>query len=143
MNLKPEERQKVSTPNGSWFCNIDKNQIAYVLLTNPNYPERHAYGMIRVLKYKYLSNIILCEQECHGEIEKIPNYFAESDVTISAKAKTFLPNIAMKFDDLKKIDKLFEAQNTVDEISRTMTTNLSKVMNNTENLHVKVQSDIY
>ena len=70
MNLKPEERQKVSTPNGSWFCNIDKNQIAYVLLTNPNYPERHAYGMIRVLKYKYLNNIFFMSRNATVKLRK-------------------------------------------------------------------------
>src|SRR5689334_9059708 len=63
LELKPEERQKCTTANGSWFLRVDKNQVAYLGLFTADYPERHAYRMI---------------DETQKQLEDIPNYHEAS-----------------------------------------------------------------
>jgi hypothetical protein len=50
LNLRPEERQKFNTKRGCWFCKKDNKDIIYVILCSTNYPERHAFAAINLLK---------------------------------------------------------------------------------------------
>jgi hypothetical protein len=121
LNLAPEERQKCNTQNGAWFCRADGNGIVYMALCNPNYPERHAYALI---------------DEAQEEIEKVPNYFEESEATISKAAKRCLPSLLKKYDDLANLDKIHTAQMKANEVQSVMGNNIRGMMDNMQNLEV-------
>jgi len=121
LNLAPDERQKCNTQNGAWFCRADSNGIVYMALCNPNYPERHAYNMIN---------------EAQEEIEKVPNYYDETDVTINKLAKRSLPSLLKKFDDLSSIDNIHAAQSKANEVQSIMGNNIRGMMDNMQNIEV-------
>eukprot|EP00330_Aristerostoma_sp_ATCC50986_P011150 CAMPEP_0114584510 /NCGR_PEP_ID=MMETSP0125-20121206/8200_1 /TAXON_ID=485358 ORGANISM="Aristerostoma sp., Strain ATCC 50986" /NCGR_SAMPLE_ID=MMETSP0125 /ASSEMBLY_ACC=CAM_ASM_000245 /LENGTH=140 /DNA_ID=CAMNT_0001778953 /DNA_START=73 /DNA_END=495 /DNA_ORIENTATION=+ len=94
MNLRPEERQKVSTPNGSWFCRVDPNEVASLLLTTAEYPERHAYKLI---------------DEAEKGIATYSGYQNAPAEDVAKASKKWLPEICKKYNDLTKIDKIYSA----------------------------------
>ena len=119
MELKPEERQKIKTPNGAWFIKVDKNQIISLALCTADYPERHAFRLI---------------EEGQKEIEQVPNYNQASPDDMSKKAKKWLVDIVKKYDDLKQIDSLYAAQDNVNQITNVMGDNMKKMLENVNNL---------
>jgi len=129
LNLAPDERQKCNTQNGAWFCRADSNGLVFMALCNPNYPERHAYNLIN---------------EAQEEIEKIPNYFDETEVTISKLAKRVLPSLLKKYDDLSSIDSVHAAQSKANEVQSIMGNNIRGMMDNMQNLETleKKSSDM-
>lgn len=48
--MRAEERQKINTGNGSWFCKKDDKELIYMMLTNGNYPERLVYEAMNELR---------------------------------------------------------------------------------------------
>jgi len=129
LNLAPDERQKCNTQNGAWFCRADSNGLVFMALCNPNYPERHAYNLIN---------------EAQEEIEKIPNYYDETEVTISKLAKRVLPSLLKKYDDLSSIDNVHAAQAKANEVQSIMGNNIRGMMDNMQNLETleKKSSDM-
>jgi len=129
LNLAPDERQKCNTQNGAWFCRADSNGLVFMALCNPNYPERHAYNLIN---------------EAQEEIEKIPNYYDETEVTISKLAKRVLPSLLKKYDDLSSIDSVHAAQSKANEVQSIMGNNIRGMMDNMQNLETleKKSSDM-
>jgi len=129
LNLAPDERQKCNTQNGAWFCRADTNGLVFMALCNPNYPERHAYNLIN---------------EAQEEIEKIPNYYYETEVTISKLAKRVLPSLLKKYDDLSSIDNVHAAQAKANEVQSIMGNNIRGMMDNMQNLETleKKSSDM-
>jgi hypothetical protein len=121
LNLAPDERQKCNTQNGAWFCRADSNGIVFMALCNPNYPERHAYNLIN---------------EAQEEIEKVPNYYDETEVTIGKLAKRALPSLLKKYDDLSSIDNVAAAQSKANEVQSIMGNNIRGMMDNMQNLEV-------
>jgi len=121
LNLAPDERQKCNTQNGAWFCRADTNGVVFMALCNANYPERHAYNLIN---------------EAQEEIEKMPNYYDETEVTISKMAKRVLPSLLKKYDDLASIDSVHAAQSKANEVQSIMGNNIRGMMDNMQNLEV-------
>jgi len=121
LNLAPDERQKCNTQNGAWFCRADTNGLVFMALCNANYPERHAYNLIN---------------EAQEEIEKVPNYYDETEVTISKLAKRVLPSLLKKYDDLASIDSVHAAQSKANEVQSIMGNNIRGMMDNMQNLEV-------
>lgn len=115
MNLRPEERQKVSTPNGSWFCRVDANEVASLLLCTSEYPERHSYKMI---------------DDAEKNIAKIPDYYTANPDDVAKSVRKSLSELCKKYNDLKSIDKVYAAQSHVDDISNMMKDNLTNQMSN-------------
>ena len=76
-------------------------------------------------------------QEAQEEIEKIPNYFDESEATILKLAKRCLPSLLKKYDDLASIDKVYSAQNKANEVQNIMGNNIRGMMDNMQNLEVE------
>ena len=70
VDLQPDERQKVRSPNGAWYTTCDTKKVFYVskkrvylkvttlALVDIDYPERHAYNMIYVTQYPDLNNCV-------------------------------------------------------------------------------------
>jgi len=129
LNLAPDERQKCNTQNGAWFCRADSNGLVFMALCDANYPERHAYNLIN---------------EAQEEIEKVPNYYDESEVTISKLAKRVLPSLLKKYDDLSSIDNVHAAQSKANEVQSIMGNNIRGMMDNMQNLETleKKSSDM-
>ncbi len=67
IGLSPEERQKITTSNGSWYCKKDDQDMLYMMLTNGSYPERLIYESINELRehLKKLGKTYSAEQDVH------------------------------------------------------------------------------
>jgi len=115
LNLRPEERQKIKTANGAWFCRVSQNQIAIIVLCGEDYPERHAYTML---------------QDAQAELEKIPNFQTVTRANITKSLNKPLETIIKKYSDLSSIDGLAQANNTVNQIQNTMSKNIEQQIKN-------------
>ena len=68
LNIRPEERQKINTGNGCWYCKKDSKGIVYFVLCSTNYPERHIMAAINSLRdhlgklgdYESEPDVLLC-----------------------------------------------------------------------------------
>jgi hypothetical protein len=49
LELKNDQRQRIFTDNGVWFCKKDDKGIFYFALCTKNYPERHIYAAFSAL----------------------------------------------------------------------------------------------
>lgn len=119
VDLQPEERQKIRSQNGAWYITCDKKRIYYAVLTDSAYPERHAYALI--------NDVI-------EQLQGLRDYHMESDITVSAHTKRYVPKLMEKYCDLKSVDKLYAANQQVSEITTIMGENLRKASVNAENL---------
>lgn len=119
LNLKPEERQKIKTSNGAWFCRINANQIACVVLCSEDYPERHAYTLV---------------QEAQTELEKLPNFQTMTSSNIAKSLKKPYQSIVKKYSDLKSLDRLYSANESVSQISAVMSKNIDNQLANMTSL---------
>ena len=115
LNLKPEERQKIKTANGAWFCRANANQIACLVLCNEDYPERHAYKMVN---------------DAQVELEKIPNFQTMTAGNLDKTLKRPLENILKQYSDLKSMDRLYAANENVSQISNVMSKNIENQIAN-------------
>jgi len=61
----------------------------------------------------------------------------ESDITVSGHTKRYVPKLMEKYSDLKNVDKIYAAQESVQEITTIMGENLRKASVNAESLHVR------
>jgi hypothetical protein len=50
LEIRVDERQKIKSGYGCWYCKKDHKGIIYLALCSPNYPERHIYGAINLLR---------------------------------------------------------------------------------------------
>ena len=64
----------------------------------------------------------------------------ESDLTIQSHTKRYVPKLLEKYCDLKKIDKVYAAQENVSEIQNIMADNLIKAQASSEKLDVSINS---
>jgi len=67
----------------------------------------------------------------------VPNYFDETEVTISKLAKRVLPSLLKKYDDLSSIDNVHAAQAKANEVQSMMGNNIRGMMDNMQNLEVR------
>lgn len=47
--MKREERQRIKSDFGVWFCKKDQKDMYYLALCAPTYPERHIYAAVAQL----------------------------------------------------------------------------------------------
>jgi len=122
MELQPDDRQRLNTKNGVWFCKVDNRDIAYLTLCNINYPERHAFGMMDELQ-RELEERVPGDELSHKDTENI-----------NKDAKKFVAAVLRRYDNLQELDKLYEAQHNVDQIQVVMNQNLQQVMKNVQDV---------
>jgi len=67
----------------------------------------------------------------------LPNYYDETEVTISKLAKRVLPSLLKKYDDLSSIDNVHAAQAKANEVQSIMGNNIRGMMDNMQNLEVR------
>ncbi len=48
--LVKEERQRIKSEFGCWFCKRDDRGVYFIALCQPNYPERHVYAAIALIR---------------------------------------------------------------------------------------------
>ena len=65
------------------------------------------------------------------------NYFAASDYEIRSNASGYIPGLLRKYNDLRTLDKLWSSQSMIEDISITMQKNLTKGLENRDQLDVK------
>eukprot|EP01017_Pseudomicrothorax_dubius_P009073 TRINITY_DN1302_c0_g1_i3.p1 TRINITY_DN1302_c0_g1~~TRINITY_DN1302_c0_g1_i3.p1 ORF type:complete len:197 (-),score=54.03 TRINITY_DN1302_c0_g1_i3:37-627(-) len=127
MGLNSDERQKVNTQNGSWFCQLDQNQICHMILVAQSFSERLSYAFIR---------------ENREHIEKLAQYFMASDSTVTKHMKDRVKELMAKYDDPANMDALSKAQNNINEVQVIVGKNIDKMVanqGNLENLQNKTQ----
>lgn len=119
IGLQFDERQKINTGSGSWFCKIDAKGIIYLVLAASNYPERHAYAMIQLLQ---------------NHLEKLTDYGNEDDTSLKFHAKATMNELCTKYNDLKKVDSISEVQSNLKEVQSKMEKNVRSMIDNQTNL---------
>jgi len=119
--LQPEERQKIRSPNGAWFCTLDTKNICYLILTHSEYPERHAYTMI---------------SEVRRELGELRNYHQEKELAVQTFSRKNLLPILNKYNDLESIDQLVATKNKMNQIKEVMKESINKALDNKESLSI-------
>lgn len=69
-------------------------------------------------------------------MEKLGNYEDQSIEILRKQGKQKIKELAEKYNDVDKMDKLLAAQQGVNEVAGIMTNNIQKMLNNQENLGV-------
>lgn len=69
-------------------------------------------------------------------MEKLGNYEDQSIDILKKQGKPKIKELAEKYDDVEKVDKLIATQQGVNEVANIMTTNLQKMLKNQEDLGV-------
>ena len=82
LNLRSEERQKINTGNGCWYCKKDSKGIIYFVLCSPNYPERQ---------------IIAAINQVRDHLQKLGEYESEPDSSLKVHAKGTVQEICIKY----------------------------------------------
>jgi len=119
--LKADERQKIRTSNGAWFCTVDQKHISYLVLADSAYPERHAYTLIGELR---------------DELSQMPNYHSESETNVQNFSRKKLFPLLSKYDNLENIDQIIATRNKVNEIKNVMGDSINRLYENRETLDI-------
>lgn len=69
-------------------------------------------------------------------MEKLGNYEDQSIDILKKQGKPKIKELAEKYDDVEKVDKLLATQEGVNQVANIMTTNLQKMLKNQEDLGV-------
>ena len=69
-------------------------------------------------------------------MEKLGNYEDQTIEILKRQGKPKLKELADKYQDAEKVDKLLAAQSNVNEVAGIMTNNLTKMLDNQKDLHV-------
>ena len=80
--------------------------------------------------------MLIFVKEVIEQLQTLNDYYMETETQVQAFTKRFLPQTMEKFCDLRKIDKLYVANEHVHEIAQTMSEALLKTQKNAEALRV-------
>jgi len=78
-----------------------------------------------------------------NELKGLRDYHLESDLTVQSHSRKYLPKIVNKFSDLKSVDKLYAAQENVNQIQNVMAENIKKTVQNQQRLEVTTNPHQY
>lgn len=118
-----DSQQKFSSSYGIWYMITDEYQIAYLVLNKTDYPERHAWDLLKELKN------IMCKQGA----DNIKS--CQSDIytrTLFSDLKT----LSAKYDDLNNLDKLYNLNQNVIETHGIIQDCVHKTIRNIDNAGV-------
>lgn len=119
--LQPNERKKIVSPkNGPWICEVDGNNLLYIVLTHPEYQERLGYQLIADIK---------------RGLSDIPNYYNASRKDIEKAYETTLMDLIKKFNDPASFDSLSKVSGKVDKATKVMEDNIKKALENQQDLN--------
>lgn len=119
--LQPNERKKIVSPkNGPWICEVDGNNLLYIVLTHPEYQERLGYALITELK-KGLSDI--------------PNYYNATPKDIQKGFDSAFTGLVKKYNDPGSFDSLSKVSGKVDKATKVMEDNIKKALENQQDLN--------
>ncbi|CAD8171112.1 unnamed protein product [Paramecium octaurelia] len=119
INPRAEERVTLKTANGVWRYKLDENKIAYALLATESYPDRQIHAMIR---------------EIEKELKKMPDYVDAQPNDVEKYAKIWMKQLHEKYDNLAGVDKVYAAQQKVEEVQIVMEENIHNMINNGQQL---------
>ena len=75
-------------------------------------------------------------QEFIAHLDKLGNYEDQSIDILKKQGKPKLKELAEKYNDVEKIDKLLAVQENVTQVAGVMNNNLQKMLNNQQDLGV-------
>jgi len=119
--LRPEERQKIRSNYGAWFCTLDNKNIVYLALTHIEYPERHAYAMI---------------SEIRDQLAELKNFNQEKELVVQTFSRKNVLPIVNKYNDLEAIDQLVATKNKMNQIKEVMKDSINKALENKDSLSI-------
>lgn len=117
-------RQKFASSYGSWYMITDEYQIAYLALVKSDYPERHVWNLLEDVKN-------LMYQQGADTMKSCPSDTYTRILTTDFKV------LAVKYDDLNKLDKLYRVNQEVIEVQGIVQDNIHQAMKNIDNAEVK------
>eukprot|EP00358_Blepharisma_japonicum_P002818 CAMPEP_0202946142 /NCGR_PEP_ID=MMETSP1395-20130829/8665_1 /ASSEMBLY_ACC=CAM_ASM_000871 /TAXON_ID=5961 /ORGANISM="Blepharisma japonicum, Strain Stock R1072" /LENGTH=223 /DNA_ID=CAMNT_0049646569 /DNA_START=1 /DNA_END=672 /DNA_ORIENTATION=+ len=114
-----EWRTRVGSEYGTWFAKGDSNKICYLVLARNGYPDRYATALLDELERMFTNQ--------------------GTDVLLTCPADAYtkvmggeLRNLAMKYEDLRNIDKLYTVNSQVLEVQNIAQAGIQQVLRNTE-----------
>ena len=122
-NLNPDERQRIVSKKmrGVWWAECDDQSIIHIYLIKSGYPDYLASELIHKSK---------------ETISDIPSYYNETAEFVTKAFKSDMLEFMEHFGNPQKNDKLQKIISKVDETKQKMEKNLSKAIENNQNLNV-------
>eukprot|EP00743_Colponemidia_sp_Colp-15_P000763 GILK01000842.1.p1 GENE.GILK01000842.1~~GILK01000842.1.p1 ORF type:complete len:261 (+),score=44.17 GILK01000842.1:85-783(+) len=121
--VQPKSRHKLSFDLGTLHFLADTNDCIYVVITVASYPERHAFAMVEELITKF-------GQMHGGQLLNAP------EGSLNKTSKKMMKELCVRFDDLRKIDKVHGVIDRVENVKEIMQNNVKKILETHENLEV-------
>lgn len=119
--LLPNERKKIVSPkNGPWICEVDGNNILYIVLTHPDYQERLGYQLINDMK---------------RGLSEVPNYYNATSKEIQKAYESTFMDLIKKYNDPGSFDNLSKVSGKVDVATKAMESNIKKALENQQDLN--------
>ena len=131
MSIRPNERYK-ETINDNKKFNVsmdNKANIAFMILTNDNYPERYSYKLLMELENKSISTINKhYVNKMTGDILALTEYFK----TFAKDIQLYMVELERKYRNVIENDKISLIQEEIDDVKVDVKKNINKMLNNIE-----------
>ena len=131
MSIRPNERYK-ETINDNKKFNVsmdNKANIAFMILTNDNYPERYSYKLLMELENKSISTINKhYVNKMTGDILALTEYFK----TFAKDIQLYMVELERKYRNVTENDKISLIQEEIDDVKVDVKKNINKMLNNIE-----------
>jgi len=127
--VAPNSRHALDFETNKIHFTMDKGEFVYAAITKEDYPIRLACRMLTELQKEFMA-----------KFEKIAKAAKNTDTQLLGKdGVKMLSSIAAKYDDIKKLDRLTEVKQQVEEVKGTMKDSISIALSNAEKLDVMEQ----
>ena len=131
MSIRPGERYKESLGDNKKF-NVSMNNkanVAFMILTNDNYPERYSYKLLMELENKSISTINKHYiNKMTGDILALTEYFK----TFAKDIQLYMVELERKYRNIVENDKVGVIQEDVDNLKVDIKRNIDKMLTNIE-----------
>ena len=131
ISIGPNERYKESISGNKKFNIItdSKANIAFMILTNDNFPERYSYKLLDELENKSISTIY--KHYINSMIIDVLER-AENFKTFAKDLQLYMVELERKYRSLVENDKIGVIQEDVDDIKVEIKKNMDKMLTNIE-----------
>ena len=131
ISIGPNERYKESLEEGKKF-NIEmdnKANVAFMILTNDNYPERYSYKLLMELQTKTISTINkhYINKVVLDVLDRVENF-----KTFAKDIQLYMVELERKYRNIVDNDKIRLIQEDVDDVKVDIKRNLDKMLTNIE-----------
>ena len=131
ISIGPSERYKETLDDNKKFnVSMDsKANVAFMILTNDNYPERYSYKLLMELESKSISTI-----NKHYLDKVILDVLdrAENFKTFAKDIQLYMVELERKYRNVVENDKIKLIQNDIEDVKIECKKNINKMLNNIE-----------